>query len=700
MFTQEDSLDMPHPHPIPSFSPARKKNRSNQHVEPASHSFSQGIALNFSQSSWIASGASGNDGETNSNSSKPSQGDTIDFSQASRPHDIHSYYTTSNHDVISQSMPFALGNNSNFLFSQENSGPNSNAMSQFSTLSQDFAERLGHLHVRCSQDNNNSMVAPPNEDSSFIAPQPRSAKPPVGASNKSLSTIEEKQIELQPPIANPFLSSHSHYNEWYFSRPYLHTSIAYPSKIWISAFKERPRYITDFQEIACIGEGNFSQVFAVRHRLDGSLYAIKKNKVGIQTENHLRYLLRETNALAALRGQRGIIGYYGVWVEEGVLYIQMELCAGGSVEDLVSATPTQGSLMYVERLKRGLGSVGKGSGVRIERNRSDSYISDSGGTETGEFLTQPTSMPSSPISTGHKSMGINEELAWALLREVGEGLACMHAKGLVHLDIRPANVFICAGEGGLVGEMAWWDDQFGEEEQGGNKAAAKGNSLFSAVMGGGGMMSLNTPRGPSATPLFALPPASSPLPPLATARASYEQHIISGRLKIKIGDFGHVRGIKEAGAVIEGDSRYCARELINSDCHSLDLTKADIFSLGASVYELCLGRGLGKGGDEAMAEWHSIRDGNLDSQFLGRYSPSLVSLIQAMLHHEPARRPSAIEVVAKAMAVGNEGSSLGKAGDDSNMSAVDEVGEKDLYVRQLKEENERLKNLLSKLGQR
>ena len=39
----------------------------------------------------------------------------------------------------------------------------------------------------------------------------------------------------------------------------------------------------------------------------------------------------------------------------------------------------------------------------------------------------------------------------------------------------------------------------------------------------------------------------------------------------------------------------------------LVVTKADIFSLGASVYELCLGRPLGCSGDQGMQEWHDIR---------------------------------------------------------------------------------------------
>ena len=40
--------------------------------------------------------------------------------------------------------------------------------------------------------------------------------------------------------------------------------------------------------------------------------------------------------------------------------------------------------------------------------------------------------------------------------------------------------------------------------------------------------------------------------------------------------------------------RYCSKELIvTNDGQTLDLRQADIFSLGASVYEMCLGRLLG-----------------------------------------------------------------------------------------------------------
>lgn len=75
---------------------------------------------------------------------------------------------------------------------------------------------------------------------------------------------------------------------------------------------------------------------------------------------------------------------------------------------------------------------------------------------------------------------------------------------------------------------------------------------------------------------------------------------------MKLGDFGLACRLDTTGEIEEGESRYCAREVINAD-GAIDLRKADIFSLGASVYEIMLGRQLGAGGDHGSEEWHNIR---------------------------------------------------------------------------------------------
>jgi serine/threonine protein kinase len=90
----------------------------------------------------------------------------------------------------------------------------------------------------------------------------------------------------------------------------------------------------------------------------------------------------------------------------------------------------------------------------------------------------------------------------------------------------------------------------------------------------------------------------------------------------------------------EGDSRYMALEVLSEEYEHL--AKGDIFSLGASLYEMALGRPLPANGHE----WHAIRNGQLDRAALERFSPSLRELVTLMLQRDPVRRPSAEALLA------------------------------------------------------
>lgn len=91
----------------------------------------------------------------------------------------------------------------------------------------------------------------------------------------------------------------------------------------------------------------------------------------------------------------------------------------------------------------------------------------------------------------------------------------------------------------------------------------------------------------------------------AEKREKCENNIITGRYLMKLGDFGHCCRAQDfsternswtsylVSMIEEGETRYCTKELITTDdISSVDLYKADVFSLGASVYECCLGRSL------------------------------------------------------------------------------------------------------------
>ena len=149
-----------------------------------------------------------------------------------------------------------------------------------------------------------------------------------------------------------------------------------------------------------------------------------------------------------------------------------------------------------------------------------------------------------------------------------------------------------------------------------------------------------------------------------------------------MGDLGLCCLVSDPIAANEGEARYCAGELINGidatlgpsismaaqfglraaetaapstnsssssfKAKPLDLTKADIFSLGASVYELCKGSPLAGDGDtdeNDLSEWHELRAGCLDVHVSSLYSNELMSFIRQMITANPLERPSASEVV-------------------------------------------------------
>lgn len=118
----------------------------------------------------------------------------------------------------------------------------------------------------------------------------------------------------------------------------------------------------------------------------------------------------------------------------------------------------------------------------------------------------------------------------------------------------------------------------------------------------------------------------------------------------KLGDFGLVTRASCQEDVEEGDSRYMSKELLAGD-HS-DLTKSDIFSLGATIYEICLARPLPMNGQE----WQDMRAGILLP--LPNTSPEMVGLIRNMMEPDFHRRPSAAELLKHPQLLSDEQKAL------------------------------------------
>lgn len=148
-----------------------------------------------------------------------------------------------------------------------------------------------------------------------------------------------------------------------------------------------------------LGSGEFGHVLKVRRKTsddddygpgsakDDDLYAVKKSKP-IEGVKHRLRLREEVDILKHLtdaseegRGHPNVLRYIDSWEQDGLLFIQTELCA--------------------------LGSFGK-------------------------FLWD----------YGRKFPRLDEARVWKVLAELTEGITFIHDNGILHLDLKPANIFV------------------------------------------------------------------------------------------------------------------------------------------------------------------------------------------------------------------------------------------------------------------
>ncbi|XP_041354717.1 wee1-like protein kinase 1-A [Gigantopelta aegis] len=270
------------------------------------------------------------------------------------------------------------------------------------------------------------------------------------------------------------------------------------------------RYVEEFYEICKLGDGEFGSVHKCVHRLDGCTYAIKKSKTPVAGSVYERNAMNEVYAHAVLGKHAHVVRYYSAWAEDDHMFIQNEYCNGGSLADLVD-------------------------------------------------------------NQRHACCQLLESELSQILYQASLGLKYIHSQNLVHLDLKPGNIFIHRNPRLLASPESGMESCEEEEEE--------------------------------------------------------EEPVT-----YKIGDLGHVTSVSNP-VVEEGDCRYLPREILNEDYDHLP--KADIFSLGLTIFEAASCERLPKNGKI----WHSIRDGVLPD--LPGYLTDFHQLLQSMISKDPRDRPSA-----------------------------------------------------------
>ncbi|CAN7942542.1 unnamed protein product, partial [Ixodes hexagonus] len=232
------------------------------------------------------------------------------------------------------------------------------------------------------------------------------------------------------------------------------------------------RYEAEFVELCQVGSGEFGSVYKCINRLDGCVYAIKKSRKPIRGTQDEKTALNEVYAHAVLGQHPHVVRYYSAWAEEEHMIIQNEFCNEGSLADAIQRHELAGEHFPESELKR-------------------------------------------------------------ILLHVAEGLMYFHSQNLVHMDIKPGNIFMSRVANPVIPEGS--DDGFDEWVD---------------------------------------------KPP--------DEEII-----YKIGDLGHVTSSKNP-QVEEGDCRYLSKEVLRENYSNLP--KADIFALGLTVFEAAGGGPLPKNG--------------------------------------------------------------------------------------------------------
>eukprot|EP00887_Chlorella_sp_A99_P006047 scaffold22.g6047.t1 len=151
-------------------------------------------------------------------------------------------------------------------------------------------------------------------------------------------------------------------------------------------------YSDHFQLVGLVGRTARSEVWKVRHRASGELFAIKRQTQRFKSKLHRSRCMREIKTVAALPPHPNVVQTYRAWQEGGHFHIQMDFCEGGSLQQEIAA------------------------GAALGRPLEDGQL-------------------------------------WRLAWDAAAGLDFLHSHRILHLDIKPDNLYLTATGDCRIGDF-------------------------------------------------------------------------------------------------------------------------------------------------------------------------------------------------------------------------------------------------------
>ncbi|XP_017433033.1 eIF-2-alpha kinase GCN2 isoform X4 [Vigna angularis] len=184
------------------------------------------------------------------------------------------------------------------------------------------------------------------------------------------------------------------------------------------------RYLNDFEELRPLGHGGFGHVVLCKNKLDGRQYAVKR--IRLKDKSMPDRILREVATLSRLQHQH-VVRYYQAWFETGVSDSSGD--SGWGSKTTLSST------------------------FSFTAATSNDVFGHEKQLESTYLYIQMEYCPRTLRQKFESYDHFDKELAWHFFRQIVEGLAHIHAQGIIHRDLTPNNIFFDARNDIKIGDF-------------------------------------------------------------------------------------------------------------------------------------------------------------------------------------------------------------------------------------------------------